>query len=430
VFHTGATSAPRHRSHSRRGAAAARIALGAVFVTSVMAAPHFTAPEAVEASSCTGWTSLSTPPRTIKVLRTNKGTVQKVPFRRYVAEVMASGEWPGRLRKATLEAGAVATKQYAWYYAMKGNHRSSYRRNGSCYDVRDDTVDQLYRPEKTNPTATQQAAVTKTWGLTLRKKGRFFLTGYRAGSSGTCGADAHGWKLYARSAEACAKKGWSYQRILNRYYGPKLKLVSSITTGPLIRNPNFVLKSGTNYSSGAATVSWKPTAAGTNVARYRLQRKIGQGDWKSLSIGSATARSTTAWVKTGVNNRFRIRGEDSKGRTGPWAYSAKRRAAIRGPVGISLSGSGVDPASDPIKVKTSFDGRSIALMARAGPNMGKVRVLLNGKKVATVDLKRSQVTRQALVWARNFSAAKLRSIAVKALDPGARVDFDGFFILR
>ena len=101
---------------------------------------------------------MAIPPVSIKVLRSSAGKVQKVAFKRYVAEVMASGEWPSRLHKATLEAGAVATKQYAWYYAMNGNHRSSYVHNGTCYDVRDDTRDQLYRPEHTKPTTKQEAA--------------------------------------------------------------------------------------------------------------------------------------------------------------------------------------------------------------------------------------------------------------------------------
>ena len=156
-----------------RGTMLARIAISAVFAATAMAVPQFTAPEtAAAASSCTGWTSQTLPPTTIKVLRTDSGKVQKVDFRRYVAEVMASGEWPSRLRKATLEAGAVATKQYAWYHAMKGHHRSAYVRGGSCYDVRDDTRDQLYRPASAKPTTKQLAAVQKTWGLSLRKKRR------------------------------------------------------------------------------------------------------------------------------------------------------------------------------------------------------------------------------------------------------------------
>jgi hypothetical protein len=404
--------------------------LGAIFVTTLMTLPQLSRPDVAEAASCTGWTSLATPPVSIKVLRSGAGKVQKVAFRRYVAEVMASGEWPSRLRKATLEAGAVATKQYAWYYAMNGNHRSSYVHNGRCYDVRDDTRDQLYRPEKTRPTAKQEAAVARTWGLTLRKNGRFFLTGYRAGSVAVCGADANGWKLYAKSVEQCAANGWSYKRILNRYYGPDVKLTWSDTLGPLLKKPKIRLKTGTHYANGVTTVSWAPFVSNTNVKLFRLQRKIGKGDWSDVSLDSLTSRRTRAWVKPGANNRFRIRARDAKDRKGPWAYSQRRKAAIRGPAGISLSGAGVGPTSSATKVKTTFEGRSVALMARTGPGMGKARVSLNGRRVAVVDLEADVVTDRALVWARNFPASKTRTVAVKPVDPNASVYFDGFFILR
>ena len=182
---------------------------------------------AVAAGSCTGWSSKVVPPKRIRVLRTHSGRIETVAFRRYVAEVMASGEWPNRLHHATLEVGAVATKQYAWYYALKGHHRSGFRRGGRCYDVRDDTQDQLYRPERARPTKRQQRALSATWDLSLRKNGRFFLTGYRAGSSRRCAADANGWKLYARSVQACARKGWSRQRVQRAYLSPNLSFVWS-----------------------------------------------------------------------------------------------------------------------------------------------------------------------------------------------------------
>lgn len=408
----------------------ARIALGAVFVATAMSVPQLTTPTSAEASSCTGWTSRVVPPKTIKVLRTGSGRIDKVDFRKYVAEVMASGEWPGRLRKATLEAGAVVTKQYAWYYTMKGNHRSSYRRGGTCYDVRDDTNDQLYRPERATPTAKQQAAINKTWALTLRKNGRFFLTGYRYGTTDTCAADANGWKLYERSAEDCAGRGWSFQRILRKYLSPNLNFVWSTRLGPVVKKPSFNLKPGTNYDKGAATVAWKPVTWSADVAKYRLQRKVGKNTWKDVGLRSDTTRQTRAWVKVGMGNRFRIRGKDAKGRVGPWSYSAKRKPGIRGPVGISISGADIDPASYRSKVKTRFDGRSIAFMTRTGPGMGKARIFINGRKVATVDLERAKVTERALVWARNFARNKPRTFTVKAVDPGARVDFDGFFVLR
>ena len=93
-----------------------RLALGTLLALSLLAIPQVTSPEPVAAGSCTGWTSTVTPPNKIRVLRTRKGVVETVDFRKYVARVMASGEWPSRLKMATLEAGALATKQYAWYY--------------------------------------------------------------------------------------------------------------------------------------------------------------------------------------------------------------------------------------------------------------------------------------------------------------------------
>jgi len=56
--------------------------------------------------------------------------------------------------------GATAVKQFAWYHALDGHHRSGYRSSdGDCYDVRDDTADQLYRPEKATPKRNQLDAV-------------------------------------------------------------------------------------------------------------------------------------------------------------------------------------------------------------------------------------------------------------------------------
>ena len=155
------------------------------------------------------------------------------PFRSYVAMVMASGEFPTWLPPAVLQAGATAVKQYGWYYAMKGHHRSNYRTaSGVCYDVRNDTNDQLYRPIGSTPTAKQQKAIDATWGLTLRKGKRFFLTGYRAGVASKCASDADGWRIYAKSMVDCANQGWTRQQIQQRYYAPKVAFIWRSTPPP------------------------------------------------------------------------------------------------------------------------------------------------------------------------------------------------------
>lgn len=185
------------------------------------------APEPVAAACGTEWTSRTEPPPKILVLRSGTGNVQEVDFKRYVAVVMASGEWPTTLHRAVLEAGAQAVKQYAWYYALKGNHRAGYSSpGGRCYDVRDDSRDQVFRPESAEPTEKQKAARDRLWGLSLRKRDRFFLAGYRGGTATECAADADGWRLYTSSARDCAKRlDYDGLRILEAYYSPGLEFV-------------------------------------------------------------------------------------------------------------------------------------------------------------------------------------------------------------
>ena len=414
-------------------AAFLRIGLAALTAAAVLSIPQLAGPAPVAAgSSCTGWTSQTEPPRTIRVLRTQTGRVERVPFRRYVAEVMASGEWPGRLHQATLEVGAVATKQYAWYYAMRGHHRPGYQAGSRCYDVRDDTMDQLYRPERAYPNIDQQRAIDATWALSLRKSGRFFLTGYRAGVSSQCAADANGWKLYARSVEACARQGWTRQRLQRTYLGPNLSFVWSERLGPILAEPEMVLKRGSRLPDSPVTVSWKPLPVSPGVSRYVLQRRVGRGDWTDIPIGAPVARQTRAWLKTGLANHFRVRGVDDHGRLGPWYYSGALTAALRGPVGTRLGGGGLvaAAASSHKWVRSSFTGRSVALVAATGPGMGRVRVFVNGKRVALVDLHRETSSQRELVWTMNFGRVTPRRIAVSAVDPGRPVDFQGFYVLR
>jgi hypothetical protein len=182
-------------------------------------------PASVEASArpdCNKWSSLTQPPPTIRVLRRKTGRIEVVNFRRYVLTVMGK-EWPSYLPMPVVAAGAVAVKQYAWYHAVYSRRAA----NGRCFDVRDGTVDQLYKPNRSRVRPDHHDALAMTWGTTLRKHGRFVMTGYRRGGKSRCGRDATGWKLFAKSATRCAEKGWGWQQILRHYYGPGAELVNS-----------------------------------------------------------------------------------------------------------------------------------------------------------------------------------------------------------
>jgi hypothetical protein len=157
------------------------------------------------------------------VYRTAQRRTVTVPFRDYVEKVMAA-EWGSSHPTAALRIGAVAVKQFAWYYAI--NWRGGRDAAGRCYDVRDSGVDQIYEPSR-SVTSKHRAAVAATWSVSLRKGSRFFLTGYRPGT-GVCDANRDGWKLYQRDATDCVRDyDWTAEKLARYFFSS----VSWITPG-------------------------------------------------------------------------------------------------------------------------------------------------------------------------------------------------------
>jgi peptidoglycan hydrolase-like amidase len=175
-------------------------------------------PVAAAKGHCTDWKSESEPPPSIWVYRVSEGRVEQVDFMLYVARV-TSREWntvPGALRRA----GAVAVKQYAWYYVL---HYRGGSYKGQCFDVRDTTADQLYadKPSGQIPRRVWHA-VRSTWNWHLVRGRDFVMTGYRRGQNVPCASDA-GYHLMVRSGKKCAHHGWSAERILSVYYTARVE---------------------------------------------------------------------------------------------------------------------------------------------------------------------------------------------------------------
>src|SRR5664280_1914213 len=210
--------ATSHLDVKRRLAAAALLA-------ATIWLPTVATPPVAQAAACTGWSSTSSPPPTIRVLRTGTGAVETVDFKTYVKVVMPA-EWPSTWSQEVFRAGAVAIKQYAWYYAM---HYRGGTGTGGCYDVRDDSNDQIYSPARTQY-ASHIPAVESTWSESITKSGSFVFTGYRPGTNVACGKDADGYHLFQRSALNCAIDGKTGEQIPDIYYGPGLTIQGVATT--------------------------------------------------------------------------------------------------------------------------------------------------------------------------------------------------------
>jgi hypothetical protein len=202
----------------------------------------------VAAASCSGWSSSTTPPPTIRVYRHATGAVEKVDFKTYTKNVL-SREWIASWSAASLRSGALAVKHYAWYQVL--HWRGGANANGACFDLRDDTVDQVYDPSRATYT-TAAAAVDATWSTRVLKNGAIFPTYYNAGSSGeACGANANGWKAYQWGTQACGLAGKTAAQIMLIYYYPGVTVTDAPAPSP----------SATPSPTPKATPTPRPTAS-------------------------------------------------------------------------------------------------------------------------------------------------------------------------
>lgn len=219
----------------------------------------------VSAASCSGWSSQSQPPPTIRVFRHVTGAVETVDFKAYTKNVL-SREWISSWTTESLRSGALAIKNYAWYQVL--HWRGGTNALGECFDVRDDTWDQVYDPDR--PTySTAAAAVDATWTTLVLKNGAIFPTYYNAGAMNeSCGANANGWKAYQWGTQACGVAGKTAAQIILIYYYPGVTITGGATPTPTPRpTPTPATPAPTPTPTPAATVTPTPaTPAPTQAA--------------------------------------------------------------------------------------------------------------------------------------------------------------------
>jgi hypothetical protein len=412
-------------------------------------------PQPVEASrSCTGWTSITRPPDTIRVLRRD-GVVEQVNFRRYVGIVMASGEWPSRMPTALLRAGAVAVKQFAWRHSLKGNHRSGFvTASGECYDVLSTTRDQLYRPDRANVTNKQWNAIDSTWGLSVRKNGKFMLTQYNSGSSSTeCGSDANGKVIRQRSARDCANKGYSARQILRTYYGPNVTFNGS--GGGSDAQPARAAPAATPAPTPKATPkppkptpkpTPTPTPEPTLVPWYEAAAELGYNDLPDLEEVAELGRDVADLDGDPQPTASPVQGSNPEqgSAVSPLAVlpvvAPNEPAATDEPLlGLNSMGVEVDtgnhqefvPAtartfdeevvSSTHKVLVSFIGEALLLLGAPGPDSGVVSVYVDDELVALIDLYWKQPHPHVPLFERSWDEAQPHTVVLLLDGAGQRM---------
>jgi hypothetical protein len=192
-------------------------------------------------------------------------------------------------------------------------------------------------------------------------------------------------------------------------------------------------------------VTWTDLEGGAPIDRYEVARRLGDGPWTTL--GSVVAPSLDLDLSLSGTVRFRVRAVDVDGATGPWASGPMLDAAVvqqteraftwRGAWRTVrsddlLGGSARTSSAEGASATAAVRGRAVALIATVGPGRGRVRVLVDGRRLATIDLGAAATTRRVVVWERAWTTVATRSIRFVVVGTGGRprVDLDALAVVR
>ena len=215
---------------------------------------------------------------------------------------------------------------------------------------------------------------------------------------------------------------------------------------PLMFPPIIRLQKSATASASAVpvTVSWPPaTETGSGVAAYEIQRRLDGGAWADIVLPSPTTRSISQDVPRMRAVQYRVRATDLAGNVGPWRTGAafylrlasERSSAIRygGTWRTSLSsvhlGGRIKSARVAGKTASyTFTGSQVAWIAPRGSTRGSARLYLDGRYVATVNLRSSTLLPRQLVFTRAWAKVGRHRLTIRVSGTG-RVDVDGFAVV-
>jgi spore germination protein YaaH len=220
-------------------------------------------------------------------------------------------------------------------------------------------------------------------------------------------------------------------------------------TAPTTTVPRTGLRAGLTYNGSplAARLTWTGSdSGGAGIASYDIERSVDGGAFKVIASGLTSASLNVA-LSSGHTYRFAVRARDRAGNVGAWKAGATTSTLVRqdtsGYVGYSsgwhkasstsFSGGAVHYATAAgASARSTFSGRSVAIVATVGPTRGQVKVYLDGGYVTTIDTYATTWTARQVVWSRTWSSAGTHAIRLVVVGTAGRprVDLDALLVLR
>ena len=224
--------------------------------------PRKPAPSPTLTGGCTGYFSNTVAPATIRVDNVGTNSIQTYNFQ-YYAENVLPDEWPNPSPAEAYEAGAIAVKEYGWYWVNNWRDGSL---GGECYDVQGgtygntghegdcDTNYQCFIPG--TATAATNDAFYSTWPSLITRSGGIFETSYVAGPVGVACERVDGNTMYQNGTVTCADDGDAWPQILSTYYDSiSFSVAAGICTFGTSSTACLNRKGG-GYTSGTNVIGW------------------------------------------------------------------------------------------------------------------------------------------------------------------------------
>jgi Stage II sporulation protein len=281
-----------------------------------------------------GWTSQTKEPPAIRVYMTGTGRVSKYDFQFYEEHVLPN-EWIPSWKEDSLEAGAVAVRDYAWFFVVNGSKGTASGADPCSFDVDNTTRYQNFVPGNATYASTN-TAVTHTAPYLYTHDSKIPELGYNSGFQGEkCGDETVAGSMSQWGTQACALAGDSWQKILQIYYGFTLHGPpgpAGVPGGPAVFNPlsNTLEVYGVGSDGGLRETYWAP----------------GHG-WTSLELpGSAGLAATSgrpSAVYDPLSNNLEVYATAPGGKGLEEYYYAPgkgwRSQLLAGPPSVTLTGS-------------------------------------------------------------------------------------------
>jgi hypothetical protein len=257
-------------------------------------------------------------------------------------------------------------------------------------------------------------------------------------------APSAAWRLTAGDGRKTVRVRWKDS--LGHWSASRADTIVLDTTAPTVFAPKVRPVAVEPSGDVILAVPMRGRDAGSGITAFDLRRRVDGGAWVYVSdrLGTASARVR---ARRGTGVELSVRASDGAGNRSSWQRSGSLRPSIVGDgspriryrgawrttTGASHLGNTVHRSRDPGSTASiTFIGRAIGLVSAVGPDRGRAAIFVDGRRVATVDLRAATAGYARIVWARSWKTPALHTVTIRVLGtPGRpRVDVDGFVLVR